>query len=86
MSMERKFRHWGKWSGPDSDKFSAQLYDKGQSCWNGPERSTKVEIQCGEQLQLVEASEPSKCEYKFVLKAPAACRNPEEVEREHQEL
>lgn len=65
----------------------AQKYDKGQSCWNGPERSTLVEIECGEELELIEAQEPSKCEYRFRMRAPNACENPaNHSQGEHLEL
>ena len=77
--------YWSDWAGPESNKFAAQKYDKGQSCWNGPERSTFVEIECGDELQLIEANEPSKCEYRFRMRAPNACSNPAE-DREHSEL
>jgi protein kinase C substrate 80K-H len=75
--------HWNSWSGPENDKFSAQKYDKGQNCWNGPDRSTNVVIKCGEETKLVEATEPSKCEYRFVLLSPAACHDPAKLEEAH---
>uniref|UniRef100_A0AC34GVL4 Glucosidase 2 subunit beta n=1 Tax=Panagrolaimus sp. ES5 TaxID=591445 RepID=A0AC34GVL4_9BILA len=75
--------HWNSWSGPENDKFSAQKYDKGQNCWNGPDRSTNVVIKCGEETKLVEATEPSKCEYRFVLLSPAACQDPAKLEEQH---
>ncbi|KAL7076119.1 hypothetical protein ACQ4LE_004340 [Meloidogyne hapla] len=72
--------HWGNWSGPEINKFSLQKYEHGQSCWNGPERSTLVELVCGAELELVEASEPAKCEYKFLVRAPAACQDLKEMD------
>ena len=36
------YRHWGMWDGPQSDLYSKQKYDRGQNCWNGPDRSVKV--------------------------------------------
>lgn len=74
------FSHWGNWSGPETNKFSLQKYENGQSCWNGPERSTLVELVCGSELELVEASEPAKCEYKFLVRVPAACQDPKEID------
>ncbi|CAK5042096.1 unnamed protein product [Meloidogyne enterolobii] len=71
---------WGNWAGPETNKFSLQKYEHGQSCWNGPERSTIVELVCGSELELVEASEPAKCEYKFVVRVPAACQDPKEID------
>jgi protein kinase C substrate 80K-H len=73
---ETSLGYWNSWSGPENDKFSSQKYDKGQSCWNGPERSTQVVIKCGEETKLIEATEPAKCEYRFVLVSPAACHDP----------
>jgi len=79
--------HWKEWTGPDGDKHSTQKYDRGQSCWNGPERSTEVVIECGEETKLVETSEPSKCEYRFRLQSPAACTDPAKFdENAHTEL
>jgi len=78
--------YWGHWDGLEGDKFCSQKYDNGQTCWNGPARSTHVDIVCGEELQVVEASEPNKCEYRFLLKSPAACQNPADTKQEHEEL
>lgn len=33
---------WGSWTGPEEDKYSQMLLDKGQNCWNGPNRSARV--------------------------------------------
>jgi len=80
---------WSSWVGPgpegDNSLYTAQKYEHGQSCWNGPERSAFVAIECGEELELVEVSEPAKCEYHFRLKSPANCKNPAELDQ-HIEL
>ena len=36
------FSNWGRWEGPDNDKYAAQKYENGLNCWNGPNRSVKV--------------------------------------------
>lgn len=38
------FRYWGSWAGRDDDRYSVMLMDRGQGCWNGPERSVKVRL------------------------------------------
>ncbi|VDD92094.1 unnamed protein product [Enterobius vermicularis] len=84
-AIEINLGSWHEWSGGATDKYSEQTYNKGQQCWNGPERSTKVILECGEGTALVEASEPARCEYRFVLTSPAACPDPNTLV-EHEEL
>ena len=67
------YRKWGKWAGPDDNKYASMMYENGQNCWNGPNRSVKVHLQCGVTNELLAASEPSRCEYEFRLQTPAAC-------------
>jgi len=74
---EVKLGKWGSWTGPENNKYSSWIYDKGQSCWNGPTRSAKVSITCGIENRLVGVSEPSRCEYLFEFTSPAACQKPE---------
>ncbi|XP_059479693.1 glucosidase 2 subunit beta [Neocloeon triangulifer] len=64
---------WGHWVGSEPNKYSHMMYTNGQSCWNGPQRSTKVELACGTENLLTAVSEPNRCEYKFDLQTPAAC-------------
>ncbi|VDO25804.1 unnamed protein product [Heligmosomoides polygyrus] len=78
--------NWKEWSGLTERKYSKQSYKDGQQCWNGPQRSTEVEIQCGETSELVEATEPAKCEYYFVFRTPAACVDPDRDQSQHMEL
>lgn len=35
---------WGSWTGPEDNKYTEMFYDRGQNCWNGPNRSARVEI------------------------------------------
>ncbi|EFO26185.1 hypothetical protein LOAG_02299 [Loa loa] len=77
---------WSGWIGTEPNKYTLQSYEKGTPCWNGPDRSTKVVTECGEETQLVGASEPSKCEYLFTLRSPAACPDPTTLIDQHEEL
>uniref|UniRef100_A0A183HDF4 PRKCSH_1 domain-containing protein n=1 Tax=Onchocerca flexuosa TaxID=387005 RepID=A0A183HDF4_9BILA len=77
---------WSGWIGTEPNKYALQSYEHGTPCWNGPDRSTKVVIECGEETQLVEVSEPSKCEYLFILRSPAACPDPATITDQHEEL
>ncbi|VDN01722.1 unnamed protein product [Thelazia callipaeda] len=84
--IETDLGQWSGWTGTELNKFEFQVYQKGTPCWNGPDRSTKVVVECGEETELVEASEPSKCEYLFTLRSPAACPDPANITDEHEEL
>ncbi|VBB26461.1 unnamed protein product [Acanthocheilonema viteae] len=77
---------WSGWIGSEPNKYTLQSYQNGTPCWNGPDRSTKVVVECGEETLLVEASEPSKCEYLFTLRSPAACPDPATITDQHEEL
>uniref|UniRef100_A0A7S3Z9M4 Glucosidase 2 subunit beta n=1 Tax=Lotharella globosa TaxID=91324 RepID=A0A7S3Z9M4_9EUKA len=48
-------------------------FERGQTCWNGPQRSIKVKLECGGENELGHVDEPSKCVYATTLKTPAAC-------------
>jgi len=76
----------GRWEGWVGDKYSMMKYSKGQGCWNGPARSTTVEVVCGTENELISASEPAKCEYHYTFKTPAACHKVQEESEIHDEL
>ncbi|KAF1763744.1 hypothetical protein GCK72_003689 [Caenorhabditis remanei] len=75
-----------EWSGGEGmKKYSKMHFGDGQQCWNGPKRSTDITIECGEESELVEVTEPAKCEYHFTFRTPLACSDPD-VEIVHEEL
>ncbi|PWN46350.1 hypothetical protein IE81DRAFT_319256 [Ceraceosorus guamensis] len=57
----------------DDAFFHRQMYDKGQRCWNGPERSSIVEFTCGTENELLDVFEAEKCIYKMKVSTPAIC-------------
>ena len=66
---ETRLGNWEKWNVP----YTQMSYERGVTCWNGPPRSTKVDLRCGAENKLIGASEPNRCEYLFMFETPAAC-------------
>jgi len=48
-------------------------YANGQTCWNGPARSTTVVLECGEENEILKVTEDEKCVYSMIVKTPAVC-------------
>ncbi|KAI9984679.1 hypothetical protein PInf_006043 [Phytophthora infestans] len=49
-------------------------FSNGQKCWNGPNRSLTITLECGpEPMHLSEIEEPSTCVYSAKLRTPAVC-------------
>ncbi|KAI9924120.1 hypothetical protein MW887_007360 [Aspergillus wentii] len=48
-------------------------YANGQTCWNGPARSTTVILECGEQNEILKIMEDEKCVYSMIVTTPAVC-------------
>lgn len=53
-------------------------YARGQTCWNGPSRSTKVILECGEENEILKVAEDEKCVYSMLVSTPAVCAGEEE--------
>ncbi|KAK3089491.1 hypothetical protein FSP39_004022, partial [Pinctada imbricata] len=85
---ETSLGSWGKWDGPSDNIYSIQKYENGQNCWNGPNRSVKVHLKCGQDHQLTNAYEPSRCEYAFDFTTPCICATPSADDKspDHDEL
>jgi len=71
-----KFASWNP--SPDvtegsNEYYSTQMYSHGTRCWNGPERSVKLDLTCGTENALLTVAELEKCEYLFTGTTPALC-------------
>lgn len=55
------------------------IYLHGEKCWNGPERSVKVEVVCGIENKIVNVVEPSTCVYEMKFETPVICKNSNKV-------
>jgi hypothetical protein len=62
----------GRWEGWD-EEYSVMKFSNGDSCWNRPNRSVRIDISCGRENQILEVKEPSKCSYTMRLQTPAKC-------------
>ena len=51
----------------------ALKYENGQTCWNGPARSTTVVLACAEADELWRIVEEEKCVYRMEVGTPAVC-------------
>ncbi|THH05009.1 hypothetical protein EW145_g5112 [Phellinidium pouzarii] len=71
-----KFNHWNTANGikPGSPAYYLrQKYTKGARCWNGPERSVALVLECGTENAILSVSEPEKCEYQLMGTSPVLC-------------
>lgn len=87
-SSDVRLGSWGHWSGAEPNKYEQMTFEGGQSCWNGPQRTTVVRVSCGSENKVLSVSEPNRCEYFFDFVTPAACYEAPAVENEdlHDEL
>lgn len=61
------FQKWG------DQPYKEMLFEHGQKCWNGPQRTTKVQLKCGTSNKITHVDEPSICSYEMVFESPSAC-------------
>ena len=54
-----QFQRWAKGTDP---KRSIMLFGQGERCYNGPARSTRVEVTCGAKDEVSSISEPGMCQ------------------------
>lgn len=78
--------NWGEWVENEDNKYGAMKYTNGMGCWNGPNRMTTVNIQCGLETKILSVTEPFRCEYKMELITPAACDDSKPQHPAHDEL
>lgn len=57
----------------DDKKKKILYYKNGSSCWNGPNRSCKVTLECGSENRVIDVSEPSTCVYEMKFQSPLGC-------------
>ncbi|CBQ71623.1 related to alpha glucosidase II beta subunit [Sporisorium reilianum SRZ2] len=61
-------------SRPEQDDYwLQQIYARGQKCWNGPERSAIVDLECGVENKVLDVFEAEKCIYSIKVATPAVC-------------
>jgi protein kinase C substrate 80K-H len=57
----------------DEGRKIVMKYENGQHCWNGPNRSTKVVLECSEREEILKVSESEKCVYRMEVGTSAVC-------------
>ena len=63
----------GRFEGFDGEGHNILKYGSGDRCWNGPARSIKVELLCGEREEIVSVDEPNRCSYHMKFRTPGIC-------------
>ncbi|OMJ26854.1 Glucosidase 2 subunit beta [Smittium culicis] len=53
--------------------YNVHMFLNGAHCWNGPNRSVQLIMDCGPEFIVESVSEPEKCVYHITMKSPTAC-------------
>ncbi|KAK0083151.1 hypothetical protein PV325_009236 [Microctonus aethiopoides] len=78
---------WNDWTGTEmNNKYSQMKFTGGATCWNGPTRSSTVDLRCGLENKLVAVAEPRRCEYTMIFETPAVCNADINLIDAHDEL
>lgn len=62
-----------KYNETDDRHYLSMLYANGQMCWNGPPRSSRITLECGDDDALLHVFEAEKCTYSMRAQTPAVC-------------
>ena len=73
MTVDEEVPSDGK--GVGSGERVVMIFEDGQYCWNGPNRSTKVVLTCAENNEIWKVVEEEKCVYRMDIGTPAVCES-----------